>query len=57
MKTQIPAMSDCTDVRKRVYFVEYSVLGTILYVQVYHLDHHEILHSLRSVYLYTHCWC
>jgi len=35
MKTWIPAMSDCTDVRKRVYFAEHSVLGTILYVQVY----------------------
>lgn len=35
MKTQIPAMSYCTYVRKRVYFAEHDVLGTILYVQVY----------------------
>jgi len=35
MKTHIPAMSDCTDVRKRVYFAEHGFLGTILYVQVY----------------------
>lgn len=55
MKTHIPAMSNCTDVGKRVYFAEHSVLGTVLYVQV--CDQHENLHSLRLVYLCTHCRC